>query len=77
MGLQGKGIELNEFVEALEISEEEKSLKVEFLGSVQMARINYKNKMDEFKKRNPLKKKNSINLGYDNTLAALVSTQNG
>jgi hypothetical protein len=72
LGLQTKGIELNEFVEALEISEEEKSLKVEFLNNMQMARINYKNKMDEFKKRVPLKKKNSINLGYDTTLAALA-----
>ena len=34
LGLQSKGIELNEFVEALEISEEEKSLKVEFLNNI-------------------------------------------
>ena len=39
-----------------------------------MARINYKNKIDDFKKRMPLKKKNSINLGYDITLAALAGT---
>ncbi len=74
LGLLNKGIELNEFVEALEISEEEKLLKIEYLNSINMARTNYRNKMDDFKKRAPLKKKNSINLGYDTTLAALASS---
>jgi hypothetical protein len=66
LGLQSKGIELNEFVDALEISEEEKALKLEFLTHVANSKNSYRNKMDEYKRRGaPLKKKNSINMGYD------------
>jgi hypothetical protein len=51
----------------LEISEEEKALKLEFLVNVSNSKISYRNKMDEFKKRGIpyLKKTNSISMGFD------------
>jgi hypothetical protein len=42
---------MNEFVEALDVNEEEKGLKMDFLNNLHNIRSGYRNKMEEFKKK--------------------------
>lgn len=49
--MNSKGISLEEFLDALDINDEEKSLKYDFLQSLHNLRTSYKGKMEDFKKR--------------------------
>mmetsp|Transcript_29073 Transcript_29073/g.28024 ORF Transcript_29073/g.28024 Transcript_29073/m.28024 type:complete len:98 (-) Transcript_29073:1148-1441(-) len=54
--LASKGILCEEFLEALDIQEEEKNLKFDFLTSLHSLRTSYKGKMEDYKKKVQKKK---------------------
>lgn len=51
MNLNDKGLTSEEFVDTLEISDEEKNLKFELITTILNVRASYRAKLDELRKR--------------------------